>query len=57
VRDPDQVADGEDAGHPVSLHDRQVPEAPVAEDVERRGDGVCGSQSHWVARHHLVDAG
>ena len=25
MRDPDHVADGEDAGHPVALQDRQVP--------------------------------
>ena len=34
VSDPDHMADRQDAGHPVAVHHREVPETPLAEHLE-----------------------
>ena len=56
VRDPDDVADGEDAGDPLTVHHGEMPEATLPEDLEPLLHRVGHRHRHGVLGHDLLDA-
>ncbi len=55
MRNTNNVADRKDAGNLVPVHHGQVPEAPLAEDLEPLLDRVGDRDRHGVLGHDLVD--